>query len=794
MSVERITPFLLRELPFRIVQQWHILLDRTIPFFRFCFSEKRVNIKNQVLSEISSFLEGTGLGNLEDRFFASFSSDRETREVFRSQFQHRTRQVIEEAKSILRQEFTIFGRTLSFGSPVAWNYDPVNHRRSSHDFYADIDYLDFDSVGDHKIVWELNRHQHFLALARAYWITGEEKYTMEWISQIEHWIQSNPFKLGINWASSLEIALRSISWIWSYLFFRKSKLLSSYFLTQYLLCLYINGCHIERNLSFYFSPNTHLTGEALGLMYLGLFFHGTKKGERWLAKGRSILEEQLDIHIEDDGTYFEKSSYYHRYTTDIYLHAYILLARNKKPITEKMKSKLQQMLDYLVMTQKPDGKTPLIGDDDGGKLLFLGGNDCDDFRNCLSTGAVLFGREAYKARSGGYSEETLWLLGPDSYRVFHKIDSRDPSVQSTGFPSGGSYVMRNGWGERADYLMVDCGVHGWKNGGHAHSDLLSIIVSIRGKELLIDPGTFTYVVSQFWRDHFRSSTAHNTFSIDGLSQSMPDGIFSWRHTAVPLSCRWITRKEFDYFSGSAKSYEFFPEPVFHRRDILFLKREGFWVIYDRIEADRERDISLYFHFPSEDVRLQDGHFVVSDGMPYGAVVVLGPAPFDKRLEDDWRSVVYSRKEPAKTGICRAKNRQSAAFLTLAGPYPFPCEWQDQWSKQCASLTAYGKKGRELIKLSFNHEAILRRDSDRIHSDFSVVMSRTNEDISRPLLIDGTRFIAEDIGGISFSGKADELFYRWLEGGIELIFSPQMDYEWESFSSNAPVFINGKRIR
>ena len=33
--------------------------------------------------------------------------------------------------------------------------------------------------------------------------------------------------------------------------------------------LYLNGRHLETYLSTYFSPNTHLTGEALGLFYLG---------------------------------------------------------------------------------------------------------------------------------------------------------------------------------------------------------------------------------------------------------------------------------------------------------------------------------------------------------------------------------------------------------------------------------------------------------------------------------------------------------------------------------------------
>ena len=39
-----------------------------------------------------------------------------------------------------------------------------------------IKYLDFVEVGDAKITWELNRHQHLVTLAKAYRLTGDERY------------------------------------------------------------------------------------------------------------------------------------------------------------------------------------------------------------------------------------------------------------------------------------------------------------------------------------------------------------------------------------------------------------------------------------------------------------------------------------------------------------------------------------------------------------------------------------------------------------------------------------------
>ena len=50
--------------------------------------------------------------------------------------------------------------------------------------------------------------------------------------------------------------------------------------TQILKYLYLHGRHLETYLSTYFSPNTHLTGEALGLYYLGTVFPEFSDAER----------------------------------------------------------------------------------------------------------------------------------------------------------------------------------------------------------------------------------------------------------------------------------------------------------------------------------------------------------------------------------------------------------------------------------------------------------------------------------------------------------------------------------
>src|SRR6185503_3096017 len=146
-----------------------------------------------------------------------------------------------------------------------------------------------------------------------------ERFATTFASHLESWIAANRAKVGINWASSLEVSFRAMSWIWALHFFRASDALTAALYSRVLGYLYLHARHIERYLSTYFSPNTHLTGEALGLCMLGHAFPCFHASARWRELGWSILEAESARQIRADGVYFEQTTWYHRYTTDFYL-------------------------------------------------------------------------------------------------------------------------------------------------------------------------------------------------------------------------------------------------------------------------------------------------------------------------------------------------------------------------------------------------------------------------------------------------------------------------------------------
>ncbi len=179
-------------------------------------------------------------------------------------------QIVERAERICQHRFDLLGYdSIDYGAKIDWHADRVHGKRAPRKPWFQIRYLDFDEAGDCKITWELNRHQHLVTLAKAFRLNSNPRFAQEIFLQWEHWHSENPYPIGINWASSLEVGFRSLSWIWMYFLLADSPVMPTNFRAAWLRSLAVSGRHIELYLSTYFSPNTHLLGEAVALFFIG---------------------------------------------------------------------------------------------------------------------------------------------------------------------------------------------------------------------------------------------------------------------------------------------------------------------------------------------------------------------------------------------------------------------------------------------------------------------------------------------------------------------------------------------
>jgi len=506
--------------------------------------------------------------------------------------------VLASAEAICDGSFDLLGyRGLRFGDPLDWHLDPISGRRSPLAHWSRLDPLDPAAAGDSKIVWELNRHQWLVRLGQAYRLTGDEHYARVFADSVRHWLTANPPGVGINWTSSLEAALRLISWCWALALFGTSEALSLDLFLSMLTAIWTHASHVESYLSHYFSPNTHLTGEALGLFYAGTLFPEFRAARRWRSLGAQILADQSEKQVLRDGVYFEQSTCYQRYTVEIYLHFLLLARRNSAAVPPAIEERVERMLDFLLAMRRPDGSMPQVGDADGGWLLPLTSRSPEDFRGVFSVAAAYFRRADCAWAGGSLAPEAAWLLGPALGERAHSIQPAPPPLRpSRLFEAGGYAVMRSDWTAQAHHLIFDVGPLGAPpTAGHGHADLLSIQCSAFGKPYLVDAGTYCYTPDGRWRDYFRSTHAHSGVIVDGESQAAGAGPFAWQERPAARLHRWMSTDTFDLADASHDAYRRLPDPVIHRRRVLFVKPR-YWAVVDDLTGDVEHRVEIRFQF------------------------------------------------------------------------------------------------------------------------------------------------------------------------------------------------------
>jgi len=135
--------------------------------------------------------------------------------------------------------------------------------------------------------------------------------------------------------------------------------------------------------------------------------------------------------------------------------------------------------------------------------------------------------------------------------------------------------MRSGWDADATYLLHDVAPFGY---GHQHEDKLHFVLWAHGRQLVLDPGNFSYDRSR-WRRYVLATYGHNTVMVDGQGQNRRakrETYFWPRPWSTPSpagsDARWFSTAECDYSSG-VYSDGYGPKnevDVRHTRQIIYL--------------------------------------------------------------------------------------------------------------------------------------------------------------------------------------------------------------------------------
>lgn len=579
---------------------------------------------------------------------------------------------IEEANKICNHIFDLLGSGQAYlGPKINWQEDfkakktwPLIYRRDLR--YFNWRKKDFSDV---KVPWELSRFQHLVTLGKAYRYTNDEKYVQEFMSEVNDWIKTNPVEFGVNWITTMEVAIRAVNWIWTYNFFARSPKVTQSFKIRLLKSLFLHGRFITNNLEWGRVRGNHYLSDVVGLIYLGLFFKETKEGKIWLKEGITRLIQEMDHQVYPDGVDHEASISYHRLVTELFLSATLLLQTNSIKLPDQFMKKLEKMIEFIMYYTKPDGLAPVIGDADDGRLHILSKKEINDHRYLLSIGAVLFGREDFKACASIFNEDLFWLTGLDGLHRFTEIKGVRFEPKSRAFRDGGFFVMR----DREHYMIIRCGEIGLGGmGGHSHCDTLSFELAINGRTFIVDPGAYVYTASPTWRNIFRSTSYHNTIMIDDaeMNRFNKQRLFSMQNDAIGKINRWLTNEEFDFFDGEHWGYKRLKDPVIHRRQIFFNKGDKFWIVRDILSAKSRHKYDMFLHFNPMKIT-RDKPLTIktkNKNKPNMAVIQLEREDLSLSILSGWVSSSYGKKSKAPVARYTKSTTGDTYFLTIF--YPF----------------------------------------------------------------------------------------------------------------------------
>lgn len=573
------------------------------------------------------------------------------------------------ADCILDGEFDVFAmRPAQLGFPPQWNRDPKTRILAPLTFGKALNYRDERLVGDIKYLWEPNRHAELLTLAQAWHLTQDQRYADACCTLLDSWFEQCPYALGPHWTSSLEHAMRLISWsfAWHLLGEQCEPVRERWLTSIYQHCHFIDG-HFSRHSS----ANNHLLGELTGLFIGATTWPFWLESKSWRETALSELQRQALVQNGSDGVNREQAVWYHHEVADMLLVAGLVARANGLELVAEYWQCVEAMLDYVASIMDVGGNVANFGDADDAIVARLDpAQDVHVYRSLLATGAVVFERADLKLKAGAFDDKSRWLLGDRAAEQFAALEAPARPLPRREFPVAGYYVLGSELDTPRELRIVaDAGRLGYLSiAAHGHADALSFTLSAGGEELLIDPGTFAYHTQKQWRDYFRGTSAHNTVRIDGQDQSVPAGNFLWLAHAPVRVIEFTSTPQFDRLVAEHDGYRRLSDPVTHRREIVLEHEAATVTVIDEIFCRGSHAIEMFWHFAEGcEVELDGARAVARphpNPPPQGGGQGRGEAQLTMQLPLGMRTELVRGREDAPLGWVSRRFDQRMPTSTL----------------------------------------------------------------------------------------------------------------------------------
>lgn len=334
--------------------------------------------------------------------------------------------------------------------------------------------------------------------------------------------------------------------------YRKQTEGDSVFLRKLWLSVYIQAewllKHLERHLM-----GNHLFENGVALAFVGSCFSGIA-ADKWLQTGTRILTKEIPEQVLNDGMHFELSPMYH---CRIMCLLAMLAGTGHPQLADLTRKPLERMVAALRYLTHPDGQIALLNDSAFGI-------------HKIPPELVSY---VYESPSDGNSGLINRAAGAFALPEAGYYGYRDDS---------GTYIICDAAPIGPDYIP-----------GHAHADIFSFEMSMKGHRVVIDSGVYDYEPSSM-RSYCRSTNAHNTVEVEGHDQCQMWATFRVAKRGRPHDIKWIPKVDGFQLSGWHDGYKRLKGHPVHFREFNWSK-SGELIIRDIITASCTQSIVSRLH-------------------------------------------------------------------------------------------------------------------------------------------------------------------------------------------------------
>jgi Heparinase II/III-like protein/Heparinase II/III N-terminus len=579
--------------------------------------------------------------------------------------------VLAAADELLQGRWEVLGTTRTDMVAPDWFLDPLSGRRAPADRYAfRINHRSEEQTGNIKQIWEVSRLQHLTLLATAWFLSHDEAYARRVAEQLRSWWRDNPFLSGVNWTSGIEVGIRLISLAWIRRLMNDWPKVADLFEHDELAVRqirwhqeFLNGFRSHGS-----SANNHVIAEAAGQLVASCAFPWFAESDGWRRKSARLLERELVRNTFSSGIGRELASDYQCFIAELGLLAAVEANAAGFHVKDATWARLCALVDSGAALLDQQLRPPRQGDGDEGLALLLDAPTANRWPSLLAVGEALFGRlDWWPPTSADSASTIIGALAPT-----RPVAGRPPE-RPWQFADAGITLLRAT--DRHDpelWCRCDGGPHGYlRIAAHAHADALSVEVRYGGVEVLADPGTFCYHGDPAWRSYFRSTIAHNTIELDGVSQSAEGGPFLWLRHANGREIAAVDAGDFAEWTAEHDGYLSLKPPTRHRRCVRLDRASRAIDIVDEISGGH--DVSLAFHLGPE-IRAELDHTFASlswlDAPVPGAAMLDLPGGLRWTLHRGetnpilgWYSPGLGRRVPAYTLVGRGSSAPGVPLCT-----------------------------------------------------------------------------------------------------------------------------------